>query len=85
MGISAHAPHPNAAKLFLDFFHSEVAQITLLEEGYAVGRLGLKSKHPVFPRPIYDIKAIPVDWRKITTKDRNNAREEFRRLVIEKK
>jgi hypothetical protein len=24
-----------------------------------------------------------MDWRKVTSKDRDNAREEFRRLVIE--
>jgi iron(III) transport system substrate-binding protein len=85
--ILTRAPHPNAAKLFLDFFHSEVAQKILLEEeGYAVGRLGVKSKYPEFPRPIYDVKgAIPMDWRKVTAKDRDKAREEFRRLVIEKK
>lgn len=87
MVILAHAPHPNASKLFLDFYHSEVAQKILLEqEGSLVGRLGLKSKYPEFPAPIYDIKgAIPMDWRKLTTKDRDNAREEFKRLMIEKK
>ena len=87
MGILTHAPHPNAAKLFIDFFHSEVAQKIMSEkEGYPTGRLGIKSKYPKFPRPIYDIKgAIPMDWRKVTSKDRDNAREEFKRLVIEKK
>ena len=58
----------------------------LLDDGYVVGRLGIKSKYEKFPAPIYDIKgAIPMDWRKLTSKDRDNAREEFRRLVIEKK
>ena len=60
-------------------------QQMLLDDGYLVGRRGIKSKYPEFPRPIYDIKgAIPMDWRKVTTKDRENAREEFKRLVIEK-
>jgi iron(III) transport system substrate-binding protein len=85
--ILTHAPHPNASKLFVDFIHSEAGQQVLLEDGgFPVGRLGIKSKSPKFPRPIYDIKGvIPMDWRKVTTKDRDNAREEFRRLVIEKK
>ena len=74
------------SKLFIDFYHSEFAQKILLEEGFAVGRLGLKSKYPDFPVPIYDLKgSIEMDWRKITNKDRDNAREEFRRLVREKK
>jgi iron(III) transport system substrate-binding protein len=86
MAILTHAPHPNAAKLFLDYYHSEVGQKIRLEEGISVGRLGVKSKYTEFPIPIYDMKgAIPMDWRKITAKDRENAREEFRRLVIEKK
>ena len=31
--ILAHAPHPNASKLFVDFFHSEVGQKYILEKG----------------------------------------------------
>jgi iron(III) transport system substrate-binding protein len=86
MTILTHAPHPNAAKLFLDFYHSEAGQKILLEKnGFSIGRLGMKSKYE-FPRPIYDIRGvIPMDWRKVTAKDRDNAREEFRKLVIEKK
>jgi iron(III) transport system substrate-binding protein len=87
--IFAHAPHPNASKLFIDFLHSKPGQQIIIDDGMLVGRLGMKSKYleyPDFPRPIYDIKgAIPVDWRKLTNKDRDNARAEFRRLVIDKK
>jgi iron(III) transport system substrate-binding protein len=85
--ILTHAPHPNAAKLFLDFYHSEFVQKSLMEiEGFAIGRLGVKSNYSDYPIPIYNMKgAIPMDWRKVTAKDRDDAREEFRRLVIEKK
>jgi len=87
VAILAHAPHPNAAKLFIDFFHGNVAQnIVLHKTGYPVGRLGIKSKYPVFPKPIYDLKGfVEMDWRKTTRQDRLDAQEEFRRIVIGKK
>jgi len=86
MAILKNAPNPNAAKLFVDYYHSEVGQELMISDGYAVGRLGMKSKYAEFPVPIYDIKGvIPMDWRKVTAQDRLNAREEFRKFVIEKK
>jgi len=87
IAILAHAPHPNASKLFMDFYHSPLAQTILMEEGgFPVGRLGVKSKYRDFPVPIYDTKgATLVDWRKVTDQDRDNAREEFRRLMKEAK
>ncbi len=84
--ILTHARHPNAAKLWMDFIHSEVGQRILLDNGYIVGRLGIKSKYPDYPKPIYDLKGyIKMDWRKITTKEREDVREEFRRIMIEKR
>ena len=85
--ILSRAPHPNAAKLFIDFFHADAAQkIIMNKEGYPTGRLGLKSQYPESIVPIYDVKgAIQMDWRKVTDKERNEAREEFRRIMIEKK
>jgi len=89
--ILAHAPHPNAAKLFQDFIHGEVGQRFIFNEaGFPVGRLGIKSKYtdpnPAYPKLVRDRKGfIEMDWRRISSKDRLNAREEFRRLVIEKK
>ena len=54
--------------------------------GFPVGRLGLKSKYRDYPVPIYDIKgATLMDWRKVSDQDRDNAREEFRRLIKEAK
>ncbi len=85
--IFAHAPHPNAAKLWVDFRLSEVAQKTLMERGgYIIGRLGVESKYPEYPAPIYKMKGyIQMDWRKISVKDRDNLRDEFRRIIVEKK
>jgi len=83
--ILSHAPHPNAAKLFMDYFHGEFFQnIFLNGDGVSVGRLGMKSKYDFYPKPIYDLKgAIEMDWRKITKRDREEAVEEFRKLVKE--
>ena len=78
--ILAHAPHPNAAKLLIDFIHGEAGQkIILNKAGYPVGMLGIKSPDPVYPKPIYDIKGfVEMDWRKISSQDRLDAREQFR-------
>jgi len=86
MAILAHAPHPNAAKLFMDYVHGEPCQDLFLNfGGTAVGRLGIKAKHE-YPKPIYELQgAIKMDWRKVTKKDRDEAREEFRKLVRDRK
>jgi len=69
--ILAHAPHPHAAKLFMDFIHSEHGQYIAQESGYIPGRKGMKSKHPVFPKPIYQMKGyIKIDWREVTDRYR---------------
>ena len=83
--ILSHAPHPNAAKLFTDYFHGEFFQnIFLNGDGVSVGRLGMKSQYDFYHKPIYDLKgAIEMDWRKITKRDREEAVEEFRKLVKE--
>lgn len=85
--ILAHAPHPNAAKLWLDFNRSEIGQrVWLNDAGYPVGRPGIKSKYSGYPLAISDMKGyIEMDWREISAKDRSNAREEFRRIMVEKR
>jgi ABC-type Fe3+ transport system substrate-binding protein len=82
--ILAHAPHPNAAKIFMDFLHSEPFQnLDLNFGGVVVGRLGLKSRFEFYPKPIYDLQGpIPMEWSKFTSGDRLAAREEFRKLVM---
>jgi hypothetical protein len=68
----------------MDFIHGKACQDQFLNfGGDVVGRSGLKSKYAGFPQPIYDLKGmIEMDWRKVTDNDRNEAREEFRKLVI---
>ena len=41
-GLVAHAPHPNAAKLWIEWSLSEEGQTLLTDQGYAVVRKGLK-------------------------------------------
>lgn len=81
--ILAHAPHPNAAKLFMDFFHGAPCQELMLNQaGMPTARFGVKSKYPDFPKPVYELKgAIEMDWRKVTKRDRDDAREEARRFL----
>ncbi len=84
--IFSHAPHPNAAKLWVDFRLGEVGQKILLENGYIVGRMGIESGYAEYPAPIYKMKGyVQMDWRKISDQDRDNARAEFRRIIVEKK
>jgi ABC-type Fe3+ transport system substrate-binding protein len=76
----------NASKLFMDFYHSESAQKIMLESGFPIGRLGLKSKYPEFTVAIYDLKGYtPIDWRKIGDQEKDDMREELRGLVVERK
>jgi iron(III) transport system substrate-binding protein len=81
--ILARAPHPNAAKLFIDFLHGQPGQDFLMNfGGNASGRFGVKSRYANFPKPIYELKgAIEMDWRKVTKQDREEAREESRKLL----
>ncbi len=81
--ILARAPHPNAAKLFMDFFHGAPCQEMMLNHaGLPTARFGVKSKYADFPKPVYELKgAIEMDWRKVTKQDREQAREETRKLL----
>ena len=42
-------------------------------------------KYDVYPIPIYELDgATKMDWRKVTKRDRDEAREKFRMLVRER-
>jgi iron(III) transport system substrate-binding protein len=84
IAILAHAPHPNAAKLFVDFMHSKVGQEIVFADTQPVGRLGFKSTSE-FPKPVYEMKGVvEMDWRKVTAQDRLNAQEEFGKIMARK-
>ena len=73
-GISAKAPHPNAARLFVDFFISREGMEIMAKEGEFVTAQG------VYP-PIKDaekIKAVAMD--ELDAKEYRKWAEEFRKL-----
>ncbi len=76
--ILAKAPHPNAAKLWLDFTLSETGQTILAQrEALFSGRSGLKPPLPDYAPPIDTLKLIKMDWNAITTEDLTKAKAEW--------
>lgn len=58
IGQSAEAPHPNAAKLYIDFVLSREGQKILQSFGRLVARSDLQSEQPA---AVKGIKMVPVD------------------------
>ncbi len=80
-GILAQAPHPNAARLFIDFLYSEEGQKLYVDlEGVISARDGLPSPEHVRPisPPLAEIKSIPLDWKALDEKAMDAARAEWR-------
>ena len=76
--ITSKAPHPNAAKLWLDFVLSEEGQRIIVNgEAMISGRSGFKSPLPEYAPPIDSLNVIKMDWAKISTADMNKARSEW--------
>jgi iron(III) transport system substrate-binding protein len=78
MFILKKAPHPNAAKLWVDFILSEQGQ-TILVKGEAMisGRSGFKSPVPEYAPPIDSLKLIKIDWKNMSTEQLKKQREEW--------
>ncbi len=79
-GILAKAPHPNAAKLFVDFMFSEEGQSMYVElEGIISGRENLKLSDEAkqYSPPLSSIKSIPMDWKALDSKSVDAARAEW--------
>ncbi len=76
--ILTKAPHPNAAKLWLDFTLSETGQMILTKrEALISGRSGFKTPLPEFAPSIDGLKLIKMDWTKITADDIRRAKAEW--------
>lgn len=79
-GILAKAPHPNAAKLFIDFMYSEQGMKTYIDlektialrDGMAVPD-NIKKYSP----PISDLNVIPIDWETLTESKLKEYQKEF--------
>jgi iron(III) transport system substrate-binding protein len=78
MFILKKAPHPNAAKLWVDFILSEEGQ-TILVKGEALvsGRSGFKSPLPDYAPSIDSLKLIGVDWQSLSTEKLKVLRDEW--------
>jgi iron(III) transport system substrate-binding protein len=64
MFILAKAPHPNSARLWIDFVLSEQGQTILgKNEAMISGRSGFKSPLPDYAPGIDDLKLIKIDWK----------------------
>lgn len=79
--IMSSAPHPNAAKLFIDFVRGPVGAQATQDAGAFLyfGRPGVKSPDPEILKPWEEINVIPMDWDKDANADGIKAvRELFR-------
>jgi iron(III) transport system substrate-binding protein len=75
--IMKTAPHPNTAKLFIDFVRSAHGTQTMMDAGSLLffGRPGVNPKYPdILPRA-EDVKGIPFNW---DTEATNAAVKKFR-------
>ncbi len=55
--LAKQAPHPNAAKLFMDYVHSAEGQQVMADLGREVLRPGIKIR---YPRLLQGVKLYPV-------------------------
>jgi iron(III) transport system substrate-binding protein len=76
--IMAKAPHPDAAKLWIDFILSETGQ-QILAEGEAMisGRSGFKNSIPDYSPSIDNLKLIKMNWTAITAQDMAKAKADW--------
>ena len=58
-GLIKNAPHPNAAKLWIEWSLSEEGQKALADQGYAVVRQGFKASEP--EADLTNVKILPRD------------------------
>ena len=52
------APHPNAARLFMNFYLEEAAQLVYARSGFAVTTAGIADKVPDDVRPLVEVKLL---------------------------
>jgi iron(III) transport system substrate-binding protein len=76
--ILKNPPHPNAAKLWVNFILSETGQTILAErETMISGRTGFKSPLPDYAPDMDHLKVINIDWREVKADDLKKYREEW--------
>jgi iron(III) transport system substrate-binding protein len=78
MFILAKAPHPNAAKLWVDFILSESGQALVVKgEALVSGRSGFDSPLPDYAPSIDSLKLINVDWQGLSEEKLKEMRAEW--------
>ena len=78
MFILKKAPHPNAAKLWMDFILSEEGQAILVKgEALISGRAGFKSPLPEYAPAIESLKLMKMDWERLSTQELEKLRAEW--------
>jgi len=78
MFILKKAPHPNAAKLWVDFILSERGQAILVKgEALISGRSGFTSPLPDYAPSLQSLKLIKVDWQALSTEQLKKVRSEW--------
>ncbi len=81
MFIPKAPPHPNAARLWLDFMLTPAAQdILARREAMSSGRTGFQSPVPQYAPNIADMKLIDVDWKSVKVADLEKARADWRQI-----
>ena len=81
--ILAKAPHPNAARLWMDFVLSEAGQTILSKrEALISGRRGYQSPLPQFAPPIDSWKLVKMDWNALTEDDIRKAKAEWLSIFV---
>lgn len=76
--MPTRAPHPNAAKLFFEYFLSEEGQqVHVLGEAVSSGRSNFVSPVPKFAPSIDELNAIPIDWSTVTVEEFLETRAEW--------
>lgn len=79
--ILEQAPHPNAAKLLIDFVFSEEGQRIYQDGESAIsGRAGFDSPSEKWAPPLEQLNVIEMDWANITPQDEDEALEEWREI-----
>lgn len=84
--ILESAPHPNAAKLFIDFVRSAKGAQVVMDSGALMffGRPGVKSPDPDLLPAWEDIKVVPMDYDvEITNEAIAAIRDEFRKAGMQ--
>jgi iron(III) transport system substrate-binding protein len=81
--ILSKAPHPNAAKLLIDYIHSFEGQKLMVDiDGYQTGRkdIPIPPKVLEFSPRVTQMNVISTDWKSLTQQQIDSAREEFREI-----